>query len=269
MKKFLLFIFIWSSGTIALAQSDTLPDVSVKKKAGIVTISWLSKYKNASQINIQRSKDSNRNFITIHSTPNPNSRSYSFEDKLAKYDTGYYRVFVLFEGSNYIFTKPKRAIEDNGPSLSTSQQAKDQKTPSKQEVVSKDQPTVSEPEQTSVNEISGTGPVTTKRKDNKKVYKIPLPSSNIPVKKEWIPSTRIYIADDGNVEIYLPDAEQKNYSVTFLREEGRPVFALSQIKQTRLKLDKASFLTSGWYYFELRESGKVIEHNKFLITRDY
>jgi hypothetical protein len=60
----------------------------------------------------------------------------------------------------------------------------------------------------------------------------------------------------------------KKYSVTFLKEEGRPLFVLDNITESPMTLDKSSFLKSGWYYFELREDGAVLERNKFLITRD-
>jgi hypothetical protein len=43
---------------------------------------------------------------------------------------------------------------------------------------------------------------------------------------------------------------------------------IPEVKQSSMLLDKSSFLKSGWYYFELRESGKVIERNKFLITKE-
>ncbi|HMP88470.1 MAG TPA: hypothetical protein PKE63_14415, partial [Lacibacter sp.] len=180
----------------------------------------------------QRSKDSNRNFITIHSTPNPEARSYSYVDKTAKTDSGYYRVFILFDGANYMFSKPVQPHEDTinlaplGPAV-----------------------------------ISG-------RSDKQKEEKITGPVNTAPPKKAWEPSLFIYTGNDGNVVISLPDAELKKYSVTFHREEGRILFTLPEVKEKYLLVDKATFLKSGWYFFELREDGVVKERNKFLITRD-
>ena len=85
----------------------------------------------------------------------------------------------------------------------------------------------------------------------------------------WQPSVFVYTGDDGNIVIDLPEANKYQYSIIFAREEGRPLFTLPEIKEARLVLDKVVFLKSGWYYFELRENGKVKERNKFLITRDY
>ena len=106
----ILFLILCLS---ASAQQDTLPKfTALKKKNGEIELSWVSTFKNVSQINIQRSKDSLRIFSTIHSLPNPNAKSYSYIDKTAKNDSGYYRVFILFEGSNYVFTPSRKLTVD-------------------------------------------------------------------------------------------------------------------------------------------------------------
>jgi hypothetical protein len=244
MKKVnLLFIFC-AATLFAAAQKDTLPNFTAKKREGVITLSWINSFKNASQINIQRSKDSNRNFVTIHSTPNPDAKTYSYVDKTAKNDTGYYRIFILFEGTNYIFTKSKRAIEEIITVVPV-------KTGDKE-----------------LPDLNSTGPAGTNNKNNKTGDKIPPPVNTAPVKKAWEPSIYIYTGDDGNIVINLPNALTKKYSVTFLKEEGRPVFVIDHVKEPMLMLDKAVFLRSGWFYFELKEDGKVKERNKFLITRD-
>ena len=250
MKKVNLIVIFCTVTLFATAQKDTLPNFTAKKREGVITLSWINTFKNASQINIQRSKDSNRNFVTIHSTPNPDSKTYSYIDKTAKNDTGYYRIFILFEGSNYIFTKSKRAIEE--VVVKTNKQETKEK-----ELTEKEQA-----------ELNATGPAGINNKDNKAGGKIPPPVNTAPVKQVWEPSVFVYTGDDGNVMIDLPQAASKKYSITFLKEEGRPVFVVEHVKEPKLKLDKAVFLRSGWYYFELRENGKVKERNKFLITRD-
>lgn len=251
MKKLFCLFILSCVSFILRAQNDTLPKFTAKKKDGLVTISWINSFKNASQINIQRSKDSNRNFITIHSTPNPYAKSYSYTDKTAKNDSGYYRVFVLFEGSNYIFTKSKQAMQvaeiiKPAQTKTTAQTSADSLT---------------------LIEIENAGPAGLHNKENKKGDKFPAAPA-APPKKAWEPSVYIFTGDDGNVVISLPDAGTKKYSITFSREEGRPIFMLPDVKEIYLTLDKSSFLKSGWYFFELRENGKVKERNKFLVTRD-
>lgn len=233
MKKVFCLLLVSFFYQFSFAQNDTLPKFNTKKKAGVIAVSWINAFKNVSQINIQRSKDSNRNFSTVYSIPNPNSKTYTYIDKTAKNDSGYYRIFVLFEGSNYIFTKSKKATEDT----------------------------------MKIVEISNTSAVTKIKTETKRDDKIAPPPPQ-PVKKAWEPSIYIFTGDDGNVVINLPEAVSKNYSATISKEDGRPVFVMQKISEPYLTLDKATFLKSGWYYFELKEDGKVKERNKFLITRD-
>jgi hypothetical protein len=233
MKKrsilFLLLVFSLS----AIAQTDTLPKFSaIKKKNGEIIISWVSSFKNVSQINIQRSKDSLRNFSTIHSVPNPDVRSYSYADKTAKNDSGYYRIFILFEGSNYVFTPSKKLTIDTSTAV----------------VAVKE--TANRPNYTPV----------TKEKEEK---------PQAPPKPVWVPSVYVFTGNDGNPVIRLPDAASKKYSIRFLKEDGSHLFTIPSIKEPFLTLDKVNFMKSGWYYFELMENNVLKEKNKFLITRDY
>lgn len=238
MKKLSLFAFLLLTVAFAFAQNDTLPKFhAIKKRNGEIVLSWNSAYKNVSQINIQRSKDSLRSFSTIHSLPNPNVKSYSYIDKTAKNDSGYYRIFILFEGTNYIFTPSRKLFIDT----------------TKEVVV-----TVAEP----VKIIKPV--VTTQPKETVKEEK-PQP----PPKPVWVPSVYIFTGDDGNPVIRLPEAAAKKYSIRFIKEDGTLLFAIPKITESYLTLDKVNFMRSGWYHFELLEDGKLKEKNKFLITRDY
>jgi hypothetical protein len=226
----ILLLFICSS---AIAQQDTLPKFNaVKKMNGEIILGWVSTFKNVSQINIQRSKDSLRNFSTIHTLPNPNVRSYTYIDKTAKNDSGYYRIFILFEGSNYVFTPSKKLTIDTSSAT----------------VV------INEPTNKPIHQQKETG-----KED--KPYVAPRPV--------WVPSVYIFTGDDGNPVIRIPDALSKKYSVRFLKENGAQLFVIPKITDTYLTLDKVNFMKSGWYHFELFEDGKLKEKNKFLITRDY
>ena len=308
MLRTLLLIFLALSVNCLYAQTDTLPQFSVTKKNKKITISWVNNYSNTTQINIQRSKDSNRNYITIHSTPQPLAKTYTFLDQTATSDSMFYRIFILFDGATYSFTKPKRAVEQKEVVIQTDKKNEKQNVSAgkKEETVSTSQPK----KDTSINKQNPVvNKTTTQAKDsskqtktvpqkevNQKSIKETLPDSihlsfaknnpplrnnrPLPFKKfrislpqritaPWQPSAFVYTGDDGNIVIDLPDALKYKYSIVFAREEGRPLFSLPEITETKLILDKVVFLKSGWYYFELRENGKVKERNKFLITRDY
>lgn len=240
MKKLFLLLFPFTVCILFVsAQTDTLPKFKAIKKDGEITISWINGFKNAAQMNIQRSKDSLRNFSTIHSLPNPNVKTYSFVDKTAKNDSVYYRIFVLFEGTNYIFTPSKHLFVDTSKK------------------------TVAAPRVTTTPEKEKLKEEKTKE-EKPKEEKAPPP----PPKPVWVPSVHIFTGDDGNAVIKIPDALSKKYSIKFMKEDGSVLFTVPQVKETYLTLDKVNFLKSGWYYFELMEDGKLKEKNKFLITRD-
>jgi hypothetical protein len=230
-KQIVLSSFLFLFGFLhAQAQKDTLPSFSVKNKKGVITISWINTFKNTSQLNIQRSKESNRNFVTIHSSPDPEAKSYSYVDKTAKTDSGYYRIFILFEGANYVFTPAIRPTEDT----------------------------------VQITALDSKAPLLSSNEKEDKIA----PAPAAPPKKAWEPSKFIFTGNDGNIVIQLPDAPNKKYYISFLKEEGRLLFVVPEVKEPYLILDKTNFLKSGWYYFELKEDGQVVERNKFLITRD-
>jgi hypothetical protein len=235
MKKLFLVCIALLGYSLLFAQTDTLPKFTAVVKEGVITISWLNTYKNVSQVNIQRSKDSLKNFSTIHSVPQPNSKTYSYIDKTAKNDSGYYRIFILFEGSNYVFTPSKQLFRDTTKTI------------------------VIVPVPVKKEEVK----VKEKPKQEEKEKEKPAP------KPVWVPSVFVFTGNEGSPVIKLPDAANKKYAIKFMKEDGTVLFYLPNIKESYLTLDKVNFLKSGWYYFELMEDGKLKEKNKFLITKDY
>ncbi|MEO6582846.1 MAG: hypothetical protein ABIO05_00895, partial [Ferruginibacter sp.] len=84
----------------------------------------------------------------------------------------------------------------------------------------------------------------------------------------YTPSIRIFIAKENNVVIHLLDASVKDYAVIFYNDLQKKVFEIKAIKEELLIIEKVNFGRTGWFYFELYESGKLIEKNKFLISKD-
>jgi len=85
----------------------------------------------------------------------------------------------------------------------------------------------------------------------------------------WVPSSHIFTNTDGYVQISLADASQKKYSLRFFDEKRKFLFAIKNITQPQLLLDKTDFMSSGWFYFELSEDNKVKERNKFYLPKDF
>ncbi len=107
----LIFLFV-SFQKIASAQ-DTLPKITVTQLGKNVLVSWNNPFTNVTTINIQRSGDSLKNFKTIGSVLNINQGVNGFTDpKEFIPSLQYYRVFISFEGGNYLFTASHRPGKD-------------------------------------------------------------------------------------------------------------------------------------------------------------
>ncbi len=92
---------------------ETLPGFSASLKSnGKVLISWRNTYPAINQISIQRSADSLRNFTTLITVPDPRIPENGFVDGKAQGSKMYYRIFILFPNSKYVFTKSRRAIAE-------------------------------------------------------------------------------------------------------------------------------------------------------------
>ena len=107
---FVLFLFSVFILPYAKAQ-DTLPGFTASLKSnGKVLISWRNTFPAINQISIQRSSDSVRNFTTLITVPDPRIPENGFVDSKASGTKMYYRIFILFPNSKYIFTKSRRAV---------------------------------------------------------------------------------------------------------------------------------------------------------------
>ncbi|MGZ5286549.1 MAG: hypothetical protein ACXWB9_05155 [Flavisolibacter sp.] len=91
----------------------------------------------------------------------------------------------------------------------------------------------------------------------------------VPKKPEFIPSFYIYTNKDGYVYINLPDADKKRYEVKFYEEDDSFLFEIKNIRETGITLDKANFIHSGWFKFELYKEGKLVEKNRFYLAKEF
>jgi hypothetical protein len=127
---FALFLFFFFILPNTQAQ-DTLPGFSaVLKSNGKVLISWRNSYPAINQISIQRSNDSLRNFTTLITVPDPRIPENGFVDNKGNGSKLFYRVFILFPNSKYVFTRSKRAVEErvDHPAVASKSPAKEPKT---------------------------------------------------------------------------------------------------------------------------------------------
>lgn len=89
------------------------------------------------------------------------------------------------------------------------------------------------------------------------------PAPNVP--QVFSPSIFVYTNPDGNVNISLADAAQNHYDIRFFDADDHFLFAIRDISQPLLIVDKSNFMRAGWYHYELYENGKIKEKWKFYI----
>ena len=232
MKKLILFLLIVFYSTASLYAQEILPGISVVNINGKIIVSWKNEYQQpVTNINIQRSYDSLKNYTTIGSVLNPQNKENGYADANAPYNKMYYRVFIAFDGGSYLISQPLRPSKDTGTLGTSSVRFPWQTDPSTD-------PNIQVPAPGSVNaEIN-------------------------------FPSKWVFTSKDNNVVLFLPGASTKKYTAVFYDELEKKLFELTNLKDEYLIIEKVNFIRSGWYRFELMESGKLVEKNKFFIPKD-
>lgn len=234
--KFLFFIFSVIVAADANAQK-ILPAITVKNFGGKIIVSWQNAFTTpVSNILIQRSYDSLKNYSTIGSVLNPQNKENGYADVNPPYTKMYYRVSISFEGGAYLISLPARPVKDVPLTNNADSSFKNDEAETRypwQAVPGKD----------------STMLIINPKKENEITY----------------PSERIYTAKDNNIVIHLPDAAIKKYTAKFYNESDDLLFELTKLNDEYLILEKVNFVHAGWFHFEIFESGKLIEKNRFQI----
>jgi len=259
-KVSFFFIWLFCLFSVSVTAQETLPGITVKNLNGQIIVSWVNNYKiPVSNINIQRSYDSLKNYTTIGSVLNPQNLENGYADSKPPYNKMYYRVFVSFEGGSYVFSKVARPVKEI-PEVDTS------RSNSNYTVAAADTSfpfLIKGRDRAAVQTINDP-----KNKDPRNIQpKTTLPPINDPEIITY-PSRRIFTAKDNNIVIVLPEAENKKYTVKFFEENDAPLFELNKLHENYLIVEKVNFVHAGWFHFEIYENGKLIEKNKFFISKD-
>ena len=243
----LLLIILFCGIAVSLTAQDTLPSITVKNYSGQIVVSWVNNYKAPlTTINIQRSYDSLKNYTTIGSVLSPQNAENGYADAKPPYTKMYYRVFVSFEGGTYLFSKIARPVKE---------------APQYNDADTLHPFLFRDNREKQFTNQSGNPNFKIQPKTN-------LPPINSNEEIITYPSRRIFSNKDYNVVIYLPGAETKKYTVKFFDENNQPIFELNKLHEEYLIIEKVNFIHAGWFNFEVYESGKLVERNKFFISKD-
>lgn len=251
-----LILFLLLPGFSVFGQ-DTLPSFSVSNKgSNRIVVEWYNNYKQVKQISIQRSSDSLGNFKTIFTVPDPMNRQNGYLDTKAPEGPLYYRIYVHIDGSNFQVTKARKPSIDTVDIVLLT------------EIIAKDEAdsTLTEEEEMILEKYKNTRLFLNKEK-NAREKNGELQKGNKP--DVLLPMFRVTANQTGTVKIVLNDFKDKDYSVRFYKEDGTFLFELKDLKKPVYMLDKSTFIVSGWYKFEIMESGKLVEKNQFYIPKEF
>jgi hypothetical protein len=252
-------ILFWGN---ALKAQDTLPAFTVKSLGEKVQVSWVNPYQSITQLNIQRSYDSLRNYHTIFSSPSPNLPQNGYTDGKAPGQRMFYRIFYVLEGGTYFFTKPQRLPD---PRLQVPEI-----TPEANKFIS------IRFGDSIIAKLAY--PVYLKFKDSvlHKTYDslFTVSEEEVVLKRyrkieSWKPSAFVYTTREGNVVIRIPDAHEHRYRLAVFNDQKENLFTIQHIKETLLTLDRANFLRAGWFSFELYVDDRLKESNRFYVPKDF
>jgi hypothetical protein len=212
--------------------APVLPDFSATIKTGKIQLDWISGFTQVKEIGIQRSLDSVLNFNTIGYASYPTQTRNAYLDNRPLPGNNYYRLFIVFTNGRFMYSKTVLALSDSSIRADQKLQYADIKDAAKG--------------------LRG------KEQENREPERI-----------AWHPSNYIYTTADGNINIKLPDALQKKYSVKFYESTGTFLFEIERVKSPSLILEKAIFMHAGWFNFEIFENGTLKEKWSLFIPLNY
>jgi hypothetical protein len=290
---FAVLLFVLPAGLLA---QDTLPKFSASSRGSLRNlISWVNAYPVVTQLNIQRSADSTKNFKTILTVPDPKLPQNGFVDTKAPPGNVFYRLFIVLDSGKYVFSRSQRAGLDTSAEVSTESKnsAADRRVivsanlneneaekikeklednrkaePEKFFVLKRRDSVIAQYSQKYLRRFRDS--VITRTKDTLVLNSIDTvvikPFIPIPVYK---PSQYVFTEKEGNVTIALPLALQKKYSIRFFEDDNSTLFEIKHVKQAYLTLDKSNFHHAGWFRFELYEDETLKEKHRFFISKDF
>jgi len=130
MYRTLVFFLFGLFFITTVRAQDTLPRFSVAARGtGKILVSWHNNYRAVSQISIQRSLDSSKNFTTLLTVPDPTLPENGAMDTRAPHPNFYYRLFIVLQGGKYLFTPSRRPGPSTGQSAAVAKDDEDDSDP--------------------------------------------------------------------------------------------------------------------------------------------
>jgi hypothetical protein len=309
MQRYVGILMVSLLCSAILQAQDTLPRFSATARGpGKILVSWHNKYPVVTQISIQRSADSLRNFTTLITVPDPTLPENGAVDSRAPHPNFFYRLFIVFDNGQYLFTPSHRPQSVTGESEAVAREDK-----AAEKVLAKAvEPRIvfidpAGPHQAAtIKNLSGThgtaqisdvafsATIYVRRGDsligklsgkqiqpfrdsilNRTRDTLVFIDGDTLLVKTFVPlevykvSSYVFTGKYGNIHVFLPEAGRRHYSVKFFDENDKLMFELSEIRDPTLIVDKTNFHHAGWFRFELYDGEQLKEKNKLFIPKEF
>jgi hypothetical protein len=310
MQRTVGILFVSLIFSAILHAQDTLPRFSATARGtGKILISWHNPYPVVTQISIQRSADSLKNFSTLLTVPDPTLPENGAVDNKAPHPNFYYRLFVVLESGKYLFTashRPRSDIKESQTAVheDNAEESASVATSTRILYIAPTSPKGRQPAPIQIPSAIHGAPETPEIAISSTIFVrkgdsivITLTGRQIPAFRDSLLNktrdTLVFIDGDtilikpfvpvevykvspyvftgryGNIHISLPEAPRRHYSVRFFDENNKLLFELSEIKDPSLILDKTDFHHAGWFRFELYDGDQLKEKNKLFIPKEF
>jgi hypothetical protein len=225
MKKIFILCLAIMGFNLAFAQ---LPNIEVVTANSRNIISWVNQYDKLEKINIQRSADSSKGYVTIGTLSKPKKGNNVYADASPLAGKNYYRVEIYFsEEMNWMSNK--KGVYIDSAVLASSKNITDAQAIN-----------------AAANKV---------RSENPNIA-----LENVQPSFVFQPSAHVYTNPlTGHINVYLENTIGKRYSLTFFYPDKKEAFKIDRVAIDHLIIDKHNFNGKGTFGFVLYDAGVEVE----------
>ncbi len=228
--KVLLFFVLCFTSFFTMYAQPSLPAIGAVTEKGINILSWNNPYDQGLQsIAVQRSADSNLNFVTIGYVPNLKQGVQSYVDAHPMPGMNWYRLIIMFKSDMEWKSDLAKLIVDSAA------------------IASRGALPPSDSLQKLINQMDDASAVSN-------LNTVSYPKSRYVFTNPFT----------GNINIEIEDALKYTYSLIFYDQQEREVLKIPRIGEKVVILDKRNFQRTGMYRFKLLRNKE--EFDKGYIT---
>ncbi len=206
---------------LAVTAQAQLPVIKVLSVRGRAVISFQNQYPDLMSITLERSNDSTKNYIPIGTLNAPRKGENAIADENPYVGKNFYRLRIYFNKETEWYSNKL------GVTISAEDMVKNDTV----SLTSKD-----------------AGIIVTE------------PNADVVPEFQYVPSTHVFSNTyTGHINIKLPDAKSKRYSLNFFNADKKNVLHIDRISNPDVILDKRNINYKGIISFSLEESGVEVE----------